>query len=116
MVEALVKGEAVIAIRQRIPPFLPNRRDQQHIGGGPVEIEKLGDTFLNNRRGKGAKAFPVFDLQIELFLHFRMPGIPRMTAVPQRPRPVFHASLKPADDLPFCQQPGHFLQSRAKSS
>src|SRR5690606_28620015 len=71
------------------------------------EVEEFRDALLDDRRRKGAEALAVLDLQVELLLHFGMPGISEDAAVPQRPRTVFHPSLEPADDLPVGEEAGH---------
>lgn len=82
------------------------RRHQKHVGRCGFDIKIFPGIFRKNRWRKRPETLPKFYFKVQPLLHFRISGVSQNTAVSQGPRPPFHPSLKPPDDVSFRQQSG----------
>src|SRR5210317_326274 len=112
MVETFMHIHLFVPWRQWIPPVLLDRGNQKHVRRDHVQIKVLCNILDENRWGKWPESFPVFDFQVEPFLHFRMAGISKNAPVPKCPGAKFHFSLKPACNFPLCQISGYITTER----
>jgi hypothetical protein len=62
MVKPIVHLQPVVILRRKVAAFFTNRRNQQHIRGGTVQVEILPDVVFQYRRGERAEPLAVLDL------------------------------------------------------
>ena len=98
-VEAVVERRLVELRRKGALLCGAHRRDEQHVGRRPIELEVLGGVFLEHRRRERPEPLAELDLQVEPLLHLGIARVAEDAAVAERPRPELHAPLEPAAHL-----------------
>ena len=78
--------------------FFADLKYLHHEGDGVVLLKPIADDFSQDRRCKGPKRFPSFDLSVEDGFHIRAPRIAEDRAVAEGARTPLHPTLEPAED------------------
>src|SRR5215831_20971051 len=92
-IKPFVKGFVVIPSGQWNFLIVANRGNQEHIRGVVLEIEVLLNVFFQHGWSERPESFTIFDLQIQLLLHFWVAGVTQNASITQGAGTKLHTPL-----------------------